>query len=85
MTIAALRVTPLLCLFSFVAADFALSQELTPPPSQARRTIAAEPLGPQESITLDGNLDEAVWLRAQVATDFVQIEPDNGRPATEQT
>jgi hypothetical protein len=85
MTFAWFRVTPLLCLFSFVAADLALSQELIPPPSQARRTIAAEPLGAEESITLDGNLDEAVWQRAQVATDFVQIDPDNGRPATEQT
>jgi hypothetical protein len=85
MTIASFRVTPLLCLFFFVTTDLALSQELTPPPSQARRTIAAEPLGPGESITLDGSLDEAVWQRAQVASDFVQIDPDNGIPATEQT
>ena len=85
MTIASFRVTPLLCLFLFVTADVARSQELIPPPSQARRTIMAEPLGPGESITLDGSLDEAVWRRAQVATDFVQIDPDNGTPATEQT
>jgi len=45
----------------------------------------AEPLGPGESITLDGSLDEAVWRRAQVASDFLQIDPDNGTPATEQT
>ena len=85
MTIASFRVTRLLCLFSFVTADVGLSQTLIPPPSQARRTIAAEPLRPEESITLDGNLDEAVWQRAQVATEFVQIDPDNGTPATEQT
>lgn len=55
------------------------------PNAQERRTIAAERLTPGESITLDGNFDEAVWQRAQVATDFIQIDPDNGQPATEQT
>src|SRR5690349_9507419 len=85
MTLASFRVTPLLCLFLFVVEDFGFSQELTPPPSQARRSIAAERLGPEETITLDGSLDEAVWQRAQVATEFVQIDPDNGSPATEQT
>jgi len=47
--------------------------------------IAAERLAPGESIILDGSLDEGVWRRAQVATDFMQIDPDNGEPATEQT
>jgi uncharacterized protein DUF5916/cellulose/xylan binding protein with CBM9 domain len=88
MTIASVRVTRLLCPFlsiAFSAAELAFAQELTPPPSQARRTIAAERLAPGESITLDGSLDEAVWQRADVARDFVQIDPDNGEPATEQT
>src|SRR4051812_26656333 len=55
------------------------------PNSQERRTTAAERLAPGESITLDGNFDEPVWRRAQVAADFVQIDPDNGQPPTEQT
>jgi len=38
-----------------------------------------------EKIILDGVLDEAVWRRAQVATDFVQTEPREGEPATEPT
>ena len=38
-----------------------------------------------ESITLDGRLDEDVWIRAVPATNFVQRDPDNGQPATEQT
>ena len=38
-----------------------------------------------ESITLDGRLDEAVWMRAVPATNFLQRDPDNGQPATEQT
>ena len=40
---------------------------------------------PDESITLDGRLDEDVWMRAVPATNFMQQDPDNGQPATEQT
>ena len=38
-----------------------------------------------DSITLDGRLDEDVWMRAVPATNFLQEDPDNGQPATEQT
>ena len=38
-----------------------------------------------ESITLDGRLDEDVWMRAVPATNFMQMDPNNGQPATEQT
>ena len=38
-----------------------------------------------ESIVLDGRLDEDVWMRAVPATNFLQRDPDNGQPATEQT
>ncbi len=38
-----------------------------------------------ESIVLDGRLDDAIWRRTQPAGDFVQQDPDNGQPATEQT
>lgn len=36
-------------------------------------------------IRLDGALDEPVWRSAPPATDFVQSEPREGQPATEQT
>ncbi len=36
-------------------------------------------------IKLDGALDEPVWKRATPATGFVQSEPREGQPATEQT
>ena len=36
-------------------------------------------------IVLDGRLDEAVWQSPAPATDFVQMEPDEGRPATQRT
>lgn len=38
-----------------------------------------------ERITLDGRLDEDVWMRAVPATNFIQVDPNNGQPATEQT
>ena len=87
MTFASFRVPRLICLLlgALLVPAVTFAQQLTPPPSQARLTIAAERIAEGETITLDGSLDEAVWQRAQVATDFVQIEPDNGKPATEQT
>ena len=33
-----------------------------------------------EHIVLDGNFDEQAWKNAEVATDFVMIAPDNGKP-----
>ena len=50
-----------------------------------RRTMAAVRMTSDESITLDGRLDEGVWMRAVPATNFRQRDPDNGAPATEQT
>ena len=38
-----------------------------------------------ERIRLDGVLDEGVWKRATPAANFIQIDPDNGAPATEPT
>ena len=36
-------------------------------------------------IAVDGRLDEADWARAQPAKDFLQKDPDEGKPATEPT
>ena len=70
---------------------------IAPPPAQfvppgsastspaERRTMAAVRMTSDESITLDGRLDEGVWMRAVPATNFRQQDPDNGAPATEQT
>lgn len=33
-----------------------------------------------EKVNINGILDEEVWKTAQIATDFVMFEPDNGRP-----
>ena len=50
-----------------------------------RRTMAAVRMNADESIRLDGRLDEDVWMRAVPATNFRQQNPNNGAPATEQT
>jgi hypothetical protein len=47
--------------------------------------MAAVRMTADESIRLDGRLDEGVWMRAVPATNFRQRDPDNGEPATEQT
>jgi hypothetical protein len=39
----------------------------------------------EERVTVDGRLEEEVWSQLPVATDFVQTEPNEGRPATERT
>lgn len=38
-----------------------------------------------ESIKIDGVLDEAVWSKADVCTDFTQLEPIPGPPAPQKT
>ncbi len=70
---------------------------IAPPPAQQvppgsasmspteRRSMEAVRMAADESITLDGRLDEDVWMRAVPATNFLQRDPDNGEPATEQT
>ena len=50
-----------------------------------RRTMQALRMNGDESIALDGRLDEPVWQRAVPATDFVQQDPVNGGTPTERT
>jgi hypothetical protein len=50
-----------------------------------RRVMTALRLQPDESINVDGRLDEAVWKRATPAAEFIQVDPNNGSPATEPT
>ncbi|MEM6327141.1 MAG: DUF5916 domain-containing protein [Bacteroidota bacterium] len=45
-------------------------------------SIAASPA---EAMTIDGVLNEASWTEADVATDFVQIEPTEGAPSSQTT
>ena len=50
-----------------------------------RRTMEAVRMTTSDTITLDGRLDEDVWSRAVPAANFIQVDPNNGQPATEQT
>jgi hypothetical protein len=34
----------------------------------------------EEKITIDGNLEETIWSKAEIATDFISFRPDNGNP-----
>jgi hypothetical protein len=76
--------TPTLVLSAMIAVSFVASL----PAQQAfdvRPTMRAEPLQDGEGMELDGILDEAVWERAEPATNFIQQDPDFGQPATEPT
>ena len=55
----------------------------TPTTAASSHTISAYPA--QSQITVDGRLDEADWLKASPATDFIQSEPRTGTPGTEKT
>ena len=46
--------------------------------------LAATPVQPGD-IQLDGQLDEGAWAGAPVATDFTQLRPNAGEPASEKT
>jgi hypothetical protein len=48
-------------------------------------TLRALRLTEGQTIRIDGLLDEPVWTSPDVATNFLQREPDNGAPATERT
>ncbi|MCA1583689.1 MAG: carbohydrate binding family 9 domain-containing protein, partial [Acidobacteria bacterium] len=52
---------------------------------QATATIQAARVADSELLVVDGVLDETVWRRAEPATDFRQLDPNNGEPATERT
>jgi hypothetical protein len=83
----------ILCSFVVSAAGFARAQPAESPGSisatsqpdavPARRTMTAVRMTAEESIVVDGRLDDAAWARAMPATDFIQLDPLNGSPATE--
>ena len=75
-----------------VAAQEGPASEGPPPPSapasvsrdgQGGATLRAHRVA--EGLVIDGRLDEPVYGRIEPIGDFVQFEPDNGAPATEQT
>src|SRR5687768_3873416 len=53
-------------------------------PAPEPRAVAAVRLD-GEPPAIDGNLDEAAWQQAPAASGFVQLQPDEGSPATQPT
>ena len=60
---------------------FSTNQDIFANPG-SRKVVALRIEG---KISIDGNLDEAEWSRAQPAADFIQNDPATGEPATERT
>jgi hypothetical protein len=88
MMVSRREITRVPCLLAFVlgCAFFAEAGQQAPVNGNGdRRTIPATRMEPEERITVDGRLDEPVWQRSIPAGDFIQIDPNNGTPATEKT
>src|SRR5687767_2218146 len=60
------------------------AQQIAAPPVE-RPTLTAVLINADESINVDGRLDESAWQRAIPASDFRQADPRNGEPATERS
>ena len=72
-------------LVSSSAAADAQSAAQSAPGAPQRRSVTALRISDEARITLDGVLSEEPWKQAVPAADFIQQDPDNGKPATEQT
>ena len=71
---------PLVALFVFPTISIAQSPDTT------RRTVpVSRAVRATTPIRLDGRLDEAAWAAAPVTSDFTQINPDEGTPASQRT
>jgi hypothetical protein len=73
----------LMVLSAFVASGPVSAQDRVLASPGARRTLRA--VETSEPPIIDGLLDEALWQQAEPATGFVQSDPIEGQPATEQT
>ena len=66
--------------FAVSSAARAAEQQTSHPAAPVLQVVrAASP------ITIDGDLSEDVWRIAPPATEFIQTDPDEGKPATERT
>lgn len=65
-----------------VSTTDASAQNKNSTPTKSIRSLRATS---SDAIDLDGKLDEEIWRKAPVATDFVQRIPHDGNPATEKT
>jgi hypothetical protein len=75
------RLVPSLILCAFAAHPAAAENQTTS--SGARKQAVAAKVA-DGAIRVDGRLDEEVWLSAAPVTDFVQKEPTEGAPPTDE-
>ncbi|MFN7917947.1 MAG: DUF5916 domain-containing protein [Vicinamibacterales bacterium] len=80
-----MRTSPSLILLALLSAWLSTGVAEAQPAAPERRSVNAVRLPDDQRPVLDGRLDEPFWESAVPATDFVQIDPANGKPATEQT
>ncbi|GMV05744.1 MAG: hypothetical protein AMXMBFR53_20210 [Gemmatimonadota bacterium] len=74
---------PLLFLLTLLPAPAAGQSTMEHADGRERPVVsAARADGP---IHVDGHLDEAAWARAQVVSDFIQVDPEEGQPVSERT
>ncbi|MGJ8665011.1 MAG: DUF5916 domain-containing protein [Patiriisocius sp.] len=50
-----------------------------------KRTYTTVSIAKDQSINIDGSIDDEAWEAASWTSDFTQWQPDNGKPPTEQT
>ncbi len=72
--------SPILLISVLLGASGAAAQEPSEPPP---RTVHAVRLA--EPLRIDGRLDEEFYATSPPTSDFVQVEPEEGAPATEKT
>lgn len=53
--------------------------------STYRPSAEATRVSDSEAPTIDGDISDAIWARSKVITEFYQVEPKGGEPATEKT
>jgi hypothetical protein len=69
-------------LFLLISSSPVFAQAIISSPDGRKQVAAVQTAAP---IVVDGTLDEAVWTVAAPATGFIQADPLEGQPATEET
>jgi len=64
-----------------ITVSSATGRAQSPPPSTRQFRVTRAPRPP----VIDGRLTDEVWAAAEVLSDFTQVDPDEGQPATERT
>jgi hypothetical protein len=70
---------------ALLGAFLALASPALGQPAPAARLPVSRAVPAPSPVRLDGKLDDAAWASAPATTEFTQINPDEGKPATERT